>query len=39
MQTFEGNIVLLGFRRIKRFSDIKGRLTEVKGNPADEGLH
>lgn len=32
MQSFEGNIVLLGLKRIKRFIDIKNRFVEVRGD-------
>lgn len=39
MQSFEGNIVLLGLKRMRRFTDIKSRLIEVVGNPHEEPLH
>lgn len=31
--------MLVGLTKMKRYSDIKGRLIEVKGIPAEEGLH
>jgi len=39
MQNFEGNIVLLGLKRMRRFTDIKSRLIEVRANPEEESLH
>lgn len=38
MQSFEGNVVLLGLKRMRRFTDIKSRLIEVVGNPQEEPL-
>ena len=39
MQTYEGSVVLLGLRRMRRFTDIKNRLIEVRGNAGEEPLH
>jgi hypothetical protein len=39
MQTFEGNIVLVGLKLMKRYTDIKSKILEVKGNPNEEGIH
>lgn len=35
MQSYDGNVVLLGLRRCRRYSDIKGRLLEVKATPEE----
>ena len=35
MQTYEGNVVLVGLKRMKRFTDIKNRHVEVRGNPEE----
>ena len=32
MESFEGNLVLIDLKRMRRFVDIKGRLMEVRGS-------
>jgi hypothetical protein len=39
MQSFEGHVVLLGFKRMRRFTDIKNRMIDVRSNPEEEALH
>lgn len=38
MMSFDGNIVLLDFKLMRRFADIKGKLIEVRGAPEKEGF-
>jgi hypothetical protein len=33
MMSFDGNIVLLDFKLMRRFVDMKGKLMEVRGAP------
>lgn len=35
MQSYDGNIVLLDLKLMKRYLDIKGKQTDVKGTPAE----
>jgi hypothetical protein len=35
MQSFEGNIVFVGLKRMKKYMDLKGRILEVRGNAAE----
>lgn len=39
MMSQDNNVVLVGLKRMKRFSDIRGKLIEVIGNREEEGLH
>lgn len=39
MMNYQGNVVLMGLKKLKRFTDIKNRLVEVRGNPSQEPLH
>lgn len=38
MMNFDGNIVLLDLKLMRRFVDIKGKLLEVKASPEKEPL-
>ena len=35
MQSFEGNIIFVGLKRMKKYTDIKGRVLVVKGNAVE----
>lgn len=39
MMSFDGNIVLLDLKLMRRFTDIKGKLLEVRGSAEKEGIN
>jgi len=38
MANFEGNVVLLDFKLMRRYADIKGKYVEVRANVESEGI-
>jgi hypothetical protein len=39
MMSYDGNVVLLDLKLMRRFADMKGKLLEVRGNTEKEGVN